>query len=85
MLVLSIYGKLQTCHYFVGDMVLKIFCQFQVVAKLGPLDCYLNFVPLSDKMYLGHTLTGRYSFMNVETMLSIVLSGIGNASGHPVR
>ena len=29
--------------------------------------------------------TGKYSFINVETIISVVLSGIGNDSGHPVR
>ena len=46
---------------------------------------FLNSVPLSDKMYCGHICTGKYSFLNVETIVSTVLSGIGNASGHPVR
>ena len=36
-------------------------------------------------MYYGHMCTGKYSFMNVETIMSVVLSGIGNASGHPAR
>ena len=27
----------------------------------------------------------KYSFMMVETIVSAVLSGMGNASGHPVR
>ena len=46
---------------------------------------FLNSVPLSDKMYYGHMYTGKYSFINVETIVSMVLSGMGNASGHPVR
>ena len=29
--------------------------------------------------------TGKYSFINVETIVSAVLSGIENTSGHPVR
>ena len=29
--------------------------------------------------------TGRYSLINVETIVSADLSGMGNASGHPVR
>ena len=29
--------------------------------------------------------TGKYSLINVETILSADLSGIGNASGYPVR
>ena len=38
----------------------------------------------SDNMYLGHTCTDRYLMMKVETVVSADLSGIGNASGHPV-
>ena len=29
--------------------------------------------------------TGKYLFIYVEAIVSVVLSGIGNASGHPVR
>ena len=29
--------------------------------------------------------TGKYSFINVETIVSVVLSGIGKALDHPVR
>ena len=36
-------------------------------------------------MYCGHMCTGRYSLMNVKTIVSAVLSGIGYASGHPAR
>ena len=36
-------------------------------------------------MYWGHMCTGRYLLINVETIVSVDLSGIGNASGHPVR
>ena len=46
---------------------------------------FLNSVPLSDRIYLGHMCTGKYSMINVATMVSTDLSGIGNASGHPVR
>ena len=46
---------------------------------------FLNSVPLSDKMNLEHLCTGRYLFMKVETIMSADLSGIGNASGHPVK
>ena len=46
---------------------------------------FLNSVPLSDKMYLGHMCTGRCLLMKVETIVSSDLSGIGNASGHPVK
>ena len=46
---------------------------------------FLNSMPLSDKMYLGHMCTGRYLLMKVETIVSTDLSGIGNASGYPVK
>ena len=46
---------------------------------------FLNSVPLSDRMYLGHMCTGKYSLIRVATMASADLSGIGKASGHPVR
>ena len=36
-------------------------------------------------MYCGHMCSGKYSFINVETIVSVDLSGIGNAPGHPVR
>ena len=36
-------------------------------------------------MYYGHMCTGKYSLMNVATIVSADLSVIGNASGHPVR
>ena len=46
---------------------------------------FLNSVQLSDRMHLGCMCTGKYSLINVATMVSADLSGIGNASGHPVR
>ena len=46
---------------------------------------FLNSVPLSDNMYLGHMCTGRYLLMNVETIESADLSSIGNAAGHPFK
>ena len=46
---------------------------------------FLNSVPLSDRMYLGHICTDKYSLIREATMVSADLSGIGNASGHPVR
>ena len=49
MLALSYCEKLPTCHYFLGDMVLKIFCEFQVAAVPGPWDCF---------WILFHCLTG---------------------------
>ena len=46
---------------------------------------FLNSVPLSDKMYLGHLCTGRYLLMKVESIVAADLSGIGTAYGHPVK
>ena len=46
---------------------------------------FLNSVPLSYKIYLGHMCTGRYLLMKVETIVSADLSSMGNASGHPVK
>ena len=46
---------------------------------------FLDSMPLSDRMYLRHMCTGKYSLIRVATMVSTDLSGIGNASGHPVR
>ena len=45
---------------------------------------FLSSVPLSDRMYLGHICTGKYSLIRLATMVSADLSGIRNASGHPV-
>ena len=53
--------------------------------KTWSMRLFLNSIPLSNKMYYGHICTGKYSFINVEAIVSTVLSGIGNASGHPVR
>ena len=53
--------------------------------KTWSIRLFLNSVPLSDKMYHGHMCTGRYSLINLETIVSADLSGIGNASGHLVR
>ena len=36
-------------------------------------------------MYCGHMCSGRYSLINIETIGSVDLSDMGNASGHPVR
>ena len=46
---------------------------------------FLNSMPLSDGIYLGHMCTGKYSLIRVGTMVSADLSGIGKASGHPIR
>ena len=53
--------------------------------KTWSIRLFLNSVPSSDKMYHGHMCTGRYLLINVETIVSADLSGMGNASGHPVR
>ena len=36
-------------------------------------------------MYHGHMHTGKYSLINVETIVSADLSGIGNTSGPQAR
>ena len=36
-------------------------------------------------IYLGHMCTGRYWLMKVDIMVPADLSGMGKASGHPVR
>ena len=46
---------------------------------------FLNSMPLLDRLYLGHMCTGKYSLISMAIMVSTDLSGIGNASGHPVR
>ena len=46
---------------------------------------FLNSVPLSDRIYQRHMCTGKYSLINVATIVSADLSGMGNASGHPVK
>ena len=46
---------------------------------------FLNSVPLSDRMYLGHMCTGQYSLTNVAIIVSVDMSEIGNSSGHPVK
>ena len=46
---------------------------------------FLNSVPLLDKIYWGQMCTGKYSLINVATIVSADLSGMGNASGHPVK
>ena len=46
---------------------------------------FLNSVPLSDKIYQGHMCTGKYSLIDVATIVSADLSGMGNASGHLVE
>ena len=46
---------------------------------------FLNSILLSNKMNLGHMCTGKYSFINVKTIVFAVLSGTGNAFDHPVR
>ena len=46
---------------------------------------FLNSMWLSNRMYLGHMCTGKYWLIRVVTMVSEDLSGMGKASGHPVR
>ena len=46
---------------------------------------FLNSMLLSDRMYLGHMWTGKYWLIRVVTMVSADLSGMGKASGHPVK
>ena len=46
---------------------------------------FLNSVPLSDSMFLGCMCTGKYWLIRVATMVSADLSGMGKASGQPVR
>ena len=46
---------------------------------------FLNSVSLLDRIYLGHMCTGKYLLINVATIVSADLSGMGNASGHPVK
>ena len=46
---------------------------------------FLNSMPLSDRMYLGHMCMGKYWLIRVVTMVSADLSGMRKASGHPVR
>ena len=36
-------------------------------------------------MYLWHMWTGEYWLMKVVTIVSAVLSGMGNASGQPIK
>ena len=43
---------------------------------------FLNSVPLLDKIYWGHMCTGKYSLINVATIVSADLSGMENAYGH---
>ena len=42
-------------------------------------------MPLSERIYLGHMWTGRYLLMKLQTVVSADLSGIGKASGQPIR
>ena len=81
-------------RYLWKTLSLLLFCGWYGAEKIRwmPSCCktwfislFLNSVPLSDKMYCGHMCTGRYSLINVETIVSVDLSGMGNASGHPVR
>ena len=83
-LVSGICGRPLTCPYSVGGMVLRISCQFQGVVRLGTWGCFWILFHYPIRCTMG-TCTGKYSFINVETIVSAVVSGIQNASGHPVR
>ena len=69
-------------HYFGGGMGQRKFYLFLVAVGTWSMRLSLNSVPLSDRMYLGHMCTGKYSLINMATIVSVDLSGIGNASGH---
>ena len=62
----------------------RIFYLFLVVEGLGPWGHFWT-LPLSDRMYLEHMCTGKYWLIRVVTMVSVDLSGMEKASGHPVR
>ena len=85
MWVSGICGRLPVCHCSVDGMALRKSYQIPSCCKTWSIRLFLNSVPLSDKMYHGHMCTGKYSLINVETIASEDLSGIGNASDHPVR
>ena len=46
---------------------------------------FLNSMPLSDRMNLGHMCTGKYWLIRVVTMVTADLLGMGKASSQPVR
>ena len=69
------------CGWYGAENILSI----PSCCKTWSMKLFVNSIPLSHKMYHGHICTGKYSFINVETIVSTVLSGIGNAYGHPVR
>ena len=69
------------CGWYGAENILSI----PSCCKTWSMRLFLNSIPLSDKMYCGHMCIGKYSFINVETIVSVVLSNIGNVSGHPVR
>ena len=69
------------CGWYGAENILSI----PSCCKTWSMRLFLNSIPLSDKMYCGHICTGKYSLINVETIVSADLSGMGNASGHPVR
>ena len=69
------------CGWYGAENILVI----PSCCKTWSMRLFFNSVLLSDKMYHGHMYTGKYSFINVETIVSMVLSSRGNASGHTVR
>ena len=85
MLVTNTCGKLLVFHYSGDGREQRKFYQSQVVAELGLMRLFLNSMPLLDKIYWQHICTGKYSLINVATIVSADLSGMGNASGHLVK
>ena len=82
-LVSGIYGKFQLS---IG--LRMIWCQkysFNSCFSTWSRQLFLNSVPLSDSIYLGHMWTGRYWLMTVDIIVSADLAGIQKASGHPER
>ena len=80
-------------RYLWKTLILPLLCGWYGAEKILSIPSYntwsirlfLNSIPLSDNMYCGHMCTVKYSSINVETIVSADLSGIGNASDHPVR
>ena len=69
------------CGWYGAENILSI----PSCCKTWSMRLFFNSILLSDNMYHGHMCTGKYSLINVETIVSADLSGIGNASGHLVR
>ena len=56
------------CGWYGAENILSILS----CCKTWSMRLFLNSVPLSDKMYCGHTCTGKYLFINIETIVSVV-------------